>query len=246
MTMVHGTAIVHPRAKLGKGVEVGPYCLVGEHVTLGAGCKLMAHVVIDGHTYIGDDNEFHPFAAIGGAPQRRPRHGETRGLRIGSRNVFREAVTVHVGTQHDTEIGDEVLLMAGAHIAHDATIGSFVTIANGVQIAGHVVVDDYVTFGGLAGVAQRKRIGESAFVAAGAMCERDVPPFVIVQGDRARVRALNEVGLERRGLDKEDIEALRVAFRALFVTPRKPVPVSIAAHPLVQRLIASHGVDSER
>lgn len=236
---IHPSAIVHPDAQLGADVEVGPFCLVGSRVVIGAGCKLLGHVVIEGNTEIGVDNVFHPFASIGGAPQRRPQPNETfetRGLRIGDRNVFRESVTVHVGTTNDTRIGSDVLLMAGTHVAHDVALGSFVTIANGVQLAGHVIVEDYATFGGLAGVAQRLRVGESAFVAAGAMCERDVPPFVIAQGDRARVRALNEVGLERRGISKDDIATLRTAFRALFVTPRRPVPEAIAAHPLVRRL----------
>ena len=238
---IHPSAIVHPGAELGANVEVGPYCIVGSNVVLGEGCRLLSHVVIEGATHIGDDNVFHSFAAIGGTPQRRLKEGEvieTRGLRIGHRNVFRESVSVHVGTMNDTRIGNDVLLMAGTHVAHDAAVGSFVTIANGAQLAGHVIVEDYVTFGGLAGVAQRLRVGESSFVAAGAMCERDVPPFVIAQGDRARVRALNEVGLARRGVSKEDIAALRTAFRALFVSPRKPVPDPIANHVLVRRLAA--------
>ena len=241
MTRVHATAIVSKSALLGAEVEIGPYCLVGDGVRIGDGCRLHAHVVIEGGAVIGKGNVFHPFCAIGGAPQRRSRSDKTdatAGLRVGDRNVFRESVTVHVGTVNDTSIGSDVLLMASSHVAHDVSLGSYVTVANGVQLAGHVIVEDYATFGGLAGVAQRVRIGESAFIAAGAMCERDVPPFVIVQGDRARVRALNEVGLERRGLSQADIEALHTAFRCLFVSPRRPVPDALRAHPLVEKLIA--------
>ena len=117
-------------------------------------------------------------------------------------------------------MGSHNLLMVGCHVAHDVVLGSHATIANGVQLAGHGVVEDYATFGGLSGIAQRVRVGESAFVAAGAMVERDVPPFVIVQGDRARVRALNKVGLRRRGVSEESIAALEKAFRAIFASGR--------------------------
>ena len=124
-------------------------------------------------------------------------------LEIGERNVFREHVTVHRGTDgRTTRIGSNNLFMVGAHVAHDVVVGSHCVFANAVQLAGHAVVEDWVTFGGLRGVAQFVRVGESAFVAAGAVCERDVPPFVIVQGDRARVRALNVVGLQRRGVPR--------------------------------------------
>ncbi len=117
-------------------------------------------------------------------------------------------------------MGSHNLLMVGVHVAHDVTLGSHATIANGVQLAGHAVVEDYATFGGLAGVAQFVRVGESAFVAAGAMVEREVPPYVIVQGDRARVRALNKVGLRRRGVSEESIAALEKAYRAIFASGR--------------------------
>jgi UDP-N-acetylglucosamine acyltransferase len=133
--------------------------------------------------------------------------------------------------------------MVGCHVAHDVVIGDDVTVANGVQLAGHVVVEDWATFGGLAGVQQFARVGQSAFVAAGAMCERDVPPFVIVQGDRARVRALNKVGLERRGVPKESVRELERAFRALFAgdKPRaEALRAFVAAHdPYVRALVAA-------
>jgi UDP-N-acetylglucosamine acyltransferase len=136
---------------------------------------------------------------------------------VGPENVFREHVTVSASSgESPTTIGSKNLFMAGAHVAHDVTVGSHCVIANAVQLAGHVVVEDWVTFGGLSGVAQWLRVGESAFVAAGAMCERDVPPFVIVQGDRARVRALNTVGLSRRGISGESIARLKAAFARTF------------------------------
>lgn len=199
---IHPTAIVSPRAEIGDDVEVGPY------------------VVIEAGVRIGHRNVVHPFAVIGGDPQIRKTSGAAskRGdLVIGDDNVIREHVTINVSTgARSTQIGANNLLMAGCHVAHDVVIGSSCVIANGVQLAGHVTVEDWVTFGGLAAVQQFVRVGQSAFVAGGAMCERDVPPFVIVQGDRARVRALNVIGLERRGVPPLSIAALKKATSALF------------------------------
>ena len=219
MSRIHPTAIVHPEAELAKGVELGPYCVVGARVVLGEGTRLLAHVVVDGPTTLGRGNVVYPFAVLGSEAQHK-RRGELAGtscLVIGDHNEIREHVTVHQSSKSaETRIGSHNLLMAGSHVAHDATVGSHVTIANGVQLAGHAKVHDYATFGGLAGVAQFVEVGESAFVAAGAMCEANVPPFVIVQGDRARVRALNKVGLRRRGVPEASITALERAFRAIF------------------------------
>jgi UDP-N-acetylglucosamine acyltransferase len=176
-------------------------------------------VCVLGPARIGERNTIFPFAVVGAEPQvRKKSEGSgVRSLVIGDANVIRENVTIHTSSiGSETRVGSRCLLMVGCHVAHDVVIGDTVTIANGVQLAGHVVVEDHVTFGGLAGVQQFARIGESAFVAAGAMCERDVPPFVIVQGDRARVRALNKVGLARRGIPEESIRALERAFRVLF------------------------------
>jgi len=235
---IHATAIVDPRAELAGDVEVGPYSIVGAGVRIDAGSRLLAHVVVGGQAVIGRSNVFHPFSVIGGEPQIRklaPGHptrqadhdheaadADLRGVRgslhIGADNVFREHVTVSISSgETPTSIGSKNLFMAGAHVAHDVSVGSHCVVANAVQLAGHVIVEDWVTFGGLSGVAQRLRIGQSAFVAAGAMCERDVPPFVIVQGDRARVRALNVVGLERRGVPGESIALLKKAFARTFV-----------------------------
>jgi UDP-N-acetylglucosamine acyltransferase len=150
-----------------------------------------------------------------GAAAQSKRHEGTRGaVVIGDSNEIREHVTVHAGTDgRTTTIGSNNLLMVACHIAHDCVIGDSVVVANAVQIAGHCIIESWVNFGGLSGLAQKVRVGESAFVAAGAMVERDVPPFVIVQGDRARVRALNRVGLERRGVPEESIRALERALR---------------------------------
>ncbi len=220
---IHPTAIVHPEAQLAAGVEIGPYAVVGARVALGEGTRLLAHVVVQGPTELGAGNTVYPFAVLGTDAQHKQRGAlatEAR-LTIGDHNEIREHVTIHLSSKAGgTRVGSHNLLMAGCHVAHDAVVGDHVTIANAVQLAGHAVVGDHATFGGLAGVAQFVKVGESAFVAAGAMCEADVPPFVIVQGDRARVRALNKVGLRRRGVPDASIALLERAFRAIFFGKR--------------------------
>lgn len=213
---VHPQAVVDPAAELGPEVIVEAFAVVGPDVRLGKGTRVRTHAVLEGPTTLGPDNDVHPFAVIGGPAQDKRAGGPGGSLVIGARNVFREHVTVHRGTQgRATRIGDDGLFMVGAHVAHDAAIGSSVTLANGVLLAGHVTVEDHVTFGGAAAVAQHVTIGESAFVAGGARVERSVPPFVVAEGDRARVRALNKVGLRRRGVDEAEIAALSRALRHL-------------------------------
>lgn len=222
MPRIHPTAIVDRGAELAEDVAVGPFCHVHAGVRIDAGTELRSHVVVAGPTVIGARNTIHPFSVIGGEAQVRKvapdaTRAERVSLRIGDDNVFRESVTVNASSGNGaTIIGSRNLFMAGCHVAHDVAVGSSCVIANAVQLAGHVVIEDWVTFGGLSGVAQHLRVGQSAFVAAGAMCERDVPPFVIVQGDRARIRAVNVVGLERRGVPAASIGALRRAYRRLW------------------------------
>jgi len=238
---VHESAVVAPGARLGRGVVVGPFAVVGDGVELGDGTELSAHAVVLGPAVLGVANVVHAFAVVGGAPQLKRADGELQAtLVMGDRNVVREHVTIHRGGGGcGTRVGHDNLFMVGAHVAHDVTVGSHVTLANGTQLAGHAVVEDHATFGGLSGVAQFVRVGESAFVAAGAMCERAVPPFVIVQGDRAKVRALNLVGLRRRGVPEESIERLEAAFRRLFASG-EPMARALAAvdrsDPYVARL----------
>ena len=216
----HESSIVDPRAEIADDVEIGPFCHVHAGVRIGAGTRLLSHVGAMVSTTLGLPNVIHPLTVIGGDAQARKgaaSQGTRHGLEIGDHNVFRESVTVNTSSgDGTTRIGSHNLFMAGCHVAHDVVVGSRCVVANGVQLAGHVIIDDWVTFGGLAGVAQHLRVGQGAFVAAGAMCERDVPPFVIAQGDRARVRAINVVGLERRGVPAESIAALRRAFASLW------------------------------
>jgi UDP-N-acetylglucosamine acyltransferase len=217
-------AVVDASAELALGVRVEAFAYVGAGVRLGAYTHLHPHAVVVGGATLGTNNIVHSFAVLGGPPQRH-RGGATTTLpvEIGDFNEFREHTTVHCGTVNPTRVGSHCLLMAGAHVGHDVVVGDHVTLANGVQLAGHVRVDSYATFGGLSAVAQHLHVGESAFVAGGAMCERNVPPFVIVQGDRARVRSLNRVGLVRRGFTAGELEELRNVFRHFRARDKEPL-----------------------
>ncbi len=248
---VHPTAIVDPSAVLGDEVDIGAYAIVGADVVLGPGTRLHAHAVVLGPTTIGAGNVVHSFAVLGGEAQHL--RASSRTLIIGDRNVFREHVTVHRGTDAGADttggatcIADDVLVMCGAHVGHDVQIARGVVMSNGVQLAGHAIVEEHAVFGGLAGVAQFVRVGESAFVAAGAMVEREVPPFLVVQGDRARVRGVNKVGLARRKVPPESVARLERAYRLLFSreTPRATAHAEIkesalAEDPYVRRLLSS-------
>jgi UDP-N-acetylglucosamine acyltransferase len=243
---IHPTAQVSPRAALAEGVSVGPLCVVGDDVELGAGTRLVASCVVLGPARLGEHNSVFPYAVLGADPQDRSYAGEATTLEIGSDNVFREHVTVHRGTTKDqgtTRIGSRCLFMAGAHVAHDVVIGDGVTLANGTLLGGHVRVESFVTTGGRAAVAPFVRLGESSFVAAGAMVESDIPPFVIAAGDRATVRALNRVGLRRREVPPDSQRALSRAFRIIFRSdaPRseslRAAREELAADPYVARLL---------
>jgi UDP-N-acetylglucosamine acyltransferase len=230
---IHPTAIIAPEAELGEGVTVGPYAVIEGDTSLGAGTRVDAHAVVRSGTRLGAGNVIHPFAVIGGDPQERTYAGEPTRLEIGDRNVFREHVTVHRGSVKGggiTRIGSGCLFMAGVHVAHDCVLGDRLELANGVLCGGHVVLGDFVVAGGGVAVAPFVRVGPRAFLAAGAMVEHDVPPFVIAAGDRARVRALNRVGLERSGVPEPSRAALERAFRAVF---RAGEPRAVAAAKLV-------------
>jgi UDP-N-acetylglucosamine acyltransferase len=244
MARVHPSAVVDPRAELAPSVVVGPFAVVEAGVMIGDGCELHAHSVVRGATAMGARNVLYPFAVIGGEPQAKRHSGGPHRLEIGADNTFREHATVHGGTEgRTTRIGSSNLFMVGAHVAHDVRVGSHCVLSNAVQLAGHATVEDWATFGGMSGVAQHVTVGESAFVAAASACERDVPPFVIVQGDRARVRGVNAVGLRRRGVEEASIVALQHAVHKLVHSrvPRAEVLRVLAASddPYVRRLVAA-------
>ncbi len=216
---IHPKAIIAPGADLAGDVEIGPYAVIGPEVRIGRGTKVGAHAVIEGRTTIGERNRVFQFAALGAIPQDLKYHGELTTLVIGNENQIREFTTLHIGTEGGggvTSVGDRNLFMNFSHVAHDCHIGNRVIFANGATLAGHVVVEDHVIVGGLAAVHQFVRLGESSMLGGGAMVAQDVPPFCVVQGDRAGLVGLNVEGLRRRGFSDDEVRALRVAYRTLF------------------------------
>jgi UDP-N-acetylglucosamine acyltransferase len=216
---VHPTAVVHPGAQLGRAVEIGPYCLIGEHVTIGEGTRLLANVVVQGHTSIGGDNTVYPFSVIGGASQDKKHRGEVSYVRIGDRNVLREYVTINRGTDSGSEtvIGSDNHLLAYVHIAHDCRIANGVVMSNLTQLAGHVTVGDGANFGGMVGVHQFVRIGRQSFLGGRSKVLKDVPPFFLAEGNPASVRGLNRVGLKRSAVAPEAVAELKEAYRLLYL-----------------------------
>lgn len=216
--MVHPTAIIHPRAQIGAGCEIGPYCVIGEHVVLGEDCKLHSHVVLDGHTQFGRENEIYPFAVIGKKTQDLKWKGGTTRLQIGDRNVFREGVTVHCATADGgtTRIGSDNLLLTHAHVAHDCVLGNHVIMSGFAGLAGHVVVEDYAILGGYVAVHQFCRIGKLSMMGGCAKVVQDIPPFMMADGNPAEIRTINKVGLERNGVSEKAQSALRQAYKILF------------------------------
>jgi UDP-N-acetylglucosamine acyltransferase len=219
MTLIHPTAIVDPAAQLDPTVSVGPYAVIGPHVRVGAGTTIGAHCVIEGRTTIGRDNRIFQFASLGAIPQDKKYAGEPTELVIGDRNTIREFCTFNLGTVQDagvTRVGDDNWIMAYVHIAHDCQLGSQITMANNVTLAGHVHVEDWATVGGLAGVLQRMRIGAHAMVGFASHVNKDVPPYMVVDGSPLVVRGVNLVGLRRRDFSAERIAAIREMHKLLY------------------------------
>src|SRR5882724_5106344 len=216
---IHPTALVDPKSKIAETADIGPYCIIGSEVEIGAGTRLMAHVFVEGPTTIGEDNLFYPYSTVGVASQDLKYQGERAETRIGHRNKIREFVTIHRGTRGGgllTAIGSDNLLMAYAHIAHDAAIGDHVILVNGVTLAGHVTIGDWAELSAFTGVHQFCRIGRHAFVGPHTVVTQDVMPYSMTVSERdVKVFGANRVGLERRGFDKARIEALQTSFRLL-------------------------------
>lgn len=219
LSVIHPTAIVEEGAKIGAGSRVGPYCVIGPDVEIGPEADIKAHVVIDGCTRIGARARIFPFASIGQPPQDLKYAGEVTELVIGDDVKIREHVTINPGTSGGggiTTVADQVLLMVGAHVAHDCHVGTGVIMANNATLAGHVVVGDNAILGGLSAVHQFVRIGAHAMVGGMSGVENDVIPYGSVTGERAHLSGLNIIGLKRRGFSRDDIHALRRAYRLLF------------------------------
>ena len=216
--MIHPSAIIHPGAKIGADCQIGPFSVIGENVTLGDRCKLHSHVVIDGHTTLGQGNEIFPFTAIGMKTQDLKYTGGHPRLQIGDHNVFREGVTVHCATNDGeaTVIGSHNLLLIHAHVAHDCVLGNNIIMSGYTGLAGHILVEDHAIISGFTAVHQFCRIGRFSITGGCSKIVQDVPPFMIVDGNPGETRAINKIGLERNGVSEEAQNALKQAYKILF------------------------------
>jgi UDP-N-acetylglucosamine acyltransferase len=216
---IHPTAIVAHGAEIGPCVQIGPFCTVGPDVVIEAGARLVSHVVIEGHTRIGEGAQLFPFCTVGLAPQDLKYKNEPTRCEIGARTLVREHCTIHRGTATGigvTKVGNDCMLMAVVHVAHDCTLGNNVIVANNAVMGGHVSIGDHAVVGGAAAIHQFVRIGRAAMIGGVSGVEADVIPFGSVIGNRARLASLNVIGLRRRGFDKAAIHRLHIAFKALY------------------------------
>jgi UDP-N-acetylglucosamine acyltransferase len=216
---IHPTAIVHPDAKLGAQVEIGPYSIIGPHVEIGRATWVGPHVVISGHTRIGRENRIYQFSSLGEAPQDKKYTGEPTRLEIGDNNTIREFCTFNIGTMQDagaTRIGNDNWIMAYVHIAHDCQVGDHTIFANNSQLAGHVHIGDWTILGGYTGIHQFCHIGAHVMTAVGTVILQDVPPYLMAAGNTASPYGINVEGLKRRGFHADAITALKRAYRVLY------------------------------
>jgi len=215
---IHSTAIVEEGAKLADGVKVGPYCIVGKDVSIGKNTVLDSHVVVEGITEIGENNRIYSFVSIGKDSQDLKYRDEPTKTIIGDNNKIREFVTIHRGTDDrwETRVGSNNLLMAYVHVAHDVIVGNGCILANNVTLAGHVTVDDNAIIGGMTPVHQFTRVGSYSMTGGASAVTQDICPFVLAEGNKAKIRGLNLVGLRRRGFTTEQISNLKKTYRLLF------------------------------
>jgi UDP-N-acetylglucosamine acyltransferase len=216
---IHPTAIVHPKATIAEGVEIGPFSIIGEHVVIGRDTKISSHVLIEGWTTIGERNRIFSFSSIGTAPQDIGYLNEETYLQIGDDNVIRECATVHRATTKEdrsTVIGNKNFLMAYSHVAHDCKLGNNIIMSNSVALGGHIVIGDYAIVGGIVAVHQFARIGPYAIIGGQSAVTMDIPPYVSAAGNRAQLYGLNLVGLKRRGFDDKTITKLKKAYKIIF------------------------------
>jgi UDP-N-acetylglucosamine acyltransferase len=216
---IHPTAIVDARARVAESAEIGPYCVVGPEVEIGARTRLMANLYLEGPSWIGEDNVFFPYSTVGVASQDLKYKGERAETRIGHRNRIREFVTIHRGTAGGglvTSIGSDNLIMVQSHVAHDVRIADHVILGNSVGVAGHVIIEDWVDVSPFSGIHQFCRIGRHAFIGPYSVIKQDVLPYSLTSHKpESAVFGANSIGLERRGFDKATVEALQTAFRLL-------------------------------
>jgi UDP-N-acetylglucosamine acyltransferase len=216
---IHKTAIVSPKAEVDEDVHIGPFCIIGDGVSIQKGTRLLSNVVIEGNAEIGGECTIYPFTSIGLPPQDLKYKNEKTGVKIGKKNTIREYVTIHrasVGGDGLTEVGDSNFLMAYVHIAHDCKIGNSIAMANAATLAGHVIVEDFAVVGGLVAVHQYTRIGAYSMVGGFSGIGQDIPPYTMASGARAKLYGLNAIGLKRHGFSDEAINILKKAYKILF------------------------------
>ena len=219
MAEIHPTAIIDPGAELAEDVKVGPYCVVGPHVRLGRGCVLHSHVVLGGPSTFGEGNVFYPFAVIGLQSQDLKYRGEPTYLEVGDHNTFRENCNINRSTTPETKtiIGSHNNFLINSHCGHECVVGDHCIISGYAGIAGHCHIGDWAIVSGFAALHQFVRVGAHAMVGGCARVPMDVPPYTIIEGSPAVVRAINTIGLQRRGFSEEDIRALKFAYKKLFL-----------------------------
>jgi UDP-N-acetylglucosamine acyltransferase len=216
--MIHPTALVHPRAELGDGIEIGPYSIIEDDVIIGNNCKIQSHVYIDSGTRLGEGIKISKGAVLGTAPQDLKYKGEKTYLEVGEGTAIREFATLNRGTDYSykTVVGKNCFLMAYCHIAHDCIIGNNVIISNAVNMAGHVEIDEYVGIGGLTAIHQFVKIGQHCFVGGGLRVQKDIPPYILAMGEPMQYGGVNHVGLSRRGFSLEVLREIKRAYKIYY------------------------------
>ena len=252
-TKIHSSSKIDEGARIGKNCIIGPFCSVPAGVQLDDGVELFSHVALAGQTLIGKGTNIWPFASIGHQPQDLKYSGETSELIIGESNKIRESVSINPGTSGGggvTEVGNECLFMLGSHVGHDCKLGNKIILANNAALAGHVILEDGVHIGGLSGIHQFVRIGEGAFIGALSMVNKDVIPFGMVYGDRARLMGLNLIGLRRKGFKATIINDFKIAYAGLFsekgTLKGRLNAIDPESNPLIDKLVTFISEDSDR
>lgn len=241
---IHPQAVVHPKAKIGENVYIGPFCTVSEHATIGDGCYLQSHVVVDGHTTIGANCNIYPFALIGVQSQDlKWREGNITFTEVGHSNIIRESVTIHSGTDHGTRtiVGNNCALLAFAHVGHNSEVGNNVIMSHQATLAGHSIIEDHVNLAGLSAVHQFCRVGKNAMVGGMAKVTQDIMPYTICEGAPAAMRIINKIGMERSGYDKDDIRNATEAFKTIF---KRDLTLDAALEQLQQNYLGNKVIDN--
>lgn len=218
-SLIHETAIISPKAQLGKNIQIGPYSIIGDQVSIGDNSSIGSHVVITGNTSIGGNNNIYSHNSIGAAPQDKKYKDEDTKLVIGDNNTIREFCTINLGTSQDkgiTRIGNNNWIMAYVHIAHDCEIGNEVIMANNSSLAGHVQVDDYAILGGFTLIHQFCKIGAHIISAVNTVIFKDVPPYLMISEYGGKPSGINMEGLKRRGFESKKIDLIKKSYRIIF------------------------------